>query len=94
MEDGTIVVGRARDVDTVRTTSKLVVLNQGELGCKSQLLKVSTFRVILQADLLIWRSVTATMNSGSYKDYPTELYFEDGHPTYKIKFSGAVFVAS
>ena len=41
-----------------------------------------------------WRSVTAPMNSGSYQDYPTKLYFEEGYPTYKIKFSGAVLVAS
>ena len=51
-------------------------------------------RVFWLADLLVWRSVAAPKNSGRYQDCPTELYFEDGHPTYKIKFSGAVLVAS
>ena len=42
MEDGTIVVGRARDVDTVRTTSKLFLTSLSlDVGCKSKLLQVS-----------------------------------------------------
>ena len=51
-------------------------------------------RVFLYGDLLAWRSVMAPMNSGSYEDCSTELYFEDGHPLYKIKLSVAVLVAS
>ena len=64
------------------------------MGGMIMMLLLSAGRVFLYGDLLAWRSVTAPMNSGSYQDCPTELYFEDGHPTYKLKFSGAVLVAS
>ena len=51
--------------------------------------RVILFRVIPLLGVLL-----GSMHFGIYQDFPTELYFEDVHPLFKIKTSGAVLVAS